>query len=98
MGILWLIHYINGDELGSDLDSEPNPMATLYYAEHVHIPQTRTQTPTSYFCTGQESESAPDNVNKPLTCKGHTKMSFQEDKTCLSLIVNFISSQLQTNF
>ena len=29
-------------------------MATLYYAEHVHIPQT--QIPTSYFCIGQESE------------------------------------------
>ena len=35
----------------------PNLMATLYYAEHVHIPQTRTQISTPYFCEGQESES-----------------------------------------
>ena len=30
----------------------PNPMALLYYTEHVHIAQTRTQTwiPTTYFC------------------------------------------------
>ena len=45
-------------------------MATLYYAEHVHIAQTRI--PTPYFCVGQEpeSESVPesvsDNVNEPF--------------------------------
>ena len=32
-------------------------MAILYYAERVHIAQTRTLIPTPYFCTGQESES-----------------------------------------
>ena len=46
-------------------------MATLYYAEHVHIAQTWTQIPTPYFCVGQvsESESVPEsvsgNVNEP---------------------------------
>ena len=46
----------------------PNLMAILYYAEHVHIAQTRTQIPTSYFCLGQESESesVSGNVNEPL--------------------------------
>ena len=45
-------------------------MATLYYAEHVHITQTRI--PTPYFCMGQESESefVPESisgiVNEPL--------------------------------
>ena len=45
-------------------------MATLYYAEHVHITQTRIPTPD--FCMGQESESefVPEsisgNVNEPL--------------------------------
>ena len=44
-------------------------MATLYYAEHVHIAQT--QIPTPYFCSGQEyeSESKPKcisgNINEP---------------------------------
>ena len=33
----------------------PNPMATLYYAEYVHIAQTWISTP--YFCIRQESES-----------------------------------------
>ena len=28
-------------------------MATLYYAEHVHIVQTRTQIPNPYLCIGQ---------------------------------------------
>ena len=47
----------------------PNPMATLYYAEHV---QTQTQIPIPYFCIGQESESesVPEsifgNINEPL--------------------------------
>ena len=45
-------------------------MATLYYAKHVHITQTRTQ--DLYFCTGQESksesvsESVSGNVYEPL--------------------------------
>ena len=30
----------------------PNQMATLYYAEHVHIAQTWTRIPTSNFCEG----------------------------------------------
>ena len=47
-----------------------NPMATFYYAEHVHITQTRTQIPTPYFCLRQESESKESesvsgNVNEP---------------------------------
>ena len=29
-----------------------NPMATLYYAEHVHIAQTQTWIPTPYYCVG----------------------------------------------
>ena len=33
----------------------PNLMATLYYTEHNHIAQTRTQIPTPYFRIGQES-------------------------------------------
>ena len=47
-------------------------MATLYYAEHVHISQTPTRIPTSYFRMEQESESESvqesvyGNVNKPL--------------------------------
>ena len=50
----------------------PNSMATLYYAEHVHIAQTWTRIPTPYFCVGQESkfESIPKsksgNVNEPF--------------------------------
>ena len=48
-----------------------NLMATLYYAEHVHIAQTQTRIPSPYFCTGQEfesesvSESVSGNVNEP---------------------------------
>ena len=44
----------------------PNPTATSYYAEHVHIAQTRTRIPTPYFCKGQEreSESLPGDVNE----------------------------------
>ena len=46
----------------------PNLMATLYYAKHVHIAQTRTRIPTPYYCVGQESESIPKsgNVFKPF--------------------------------
>ena len=45
-----------------------NPMATLYYAEHVHIAQTQTRIPTPYFCTGQESESesVPESISGNL--------------------------------
>ena len=49
----------------------PNPMATLYYTEHVHIAQTWTWIPTPYFCIEREceSESVPEsisgNVNEP---------------------------------
>ena len=35
----------------------PNPIATLCYAEHVHMAQTQTWMPTPHFCIGQESES-----------------------------------------
>ena len=51
----------------------PNLMATLHYAERVHIAQTRTLIPTPYFCVRQESEFASvsetisDNVNEPLS-------------------------------
>ena len=50
----------------------PNQMATLYYAEYVHIAQTQTPIPTHYFCIGQESESKclPESIsgseNEPL--------------------------------
>ena len=40
----------------------PNPMATLYCAEHVPIAETRTWIPTLYFCVGQESESESSDV------------------------------------
>ena len=49
----------------------PDPIATLYFAEHVHITQTRIQITTTYFY-GQEfksvsvSESVSGNVNEPL--------------------------------
>ena len=39
----------------------PNPMATLYYVEHVHIAQPRTQIPTPYFYTGYQSESESES-------------------------------------
>ena len=43
----------------------PNPIATLYWAEHVRIAQTRTLSPTPYFCIGRESESesVPESVS-----------------------------------
>ena len=46
-------------------DSDSNPMATLCCTEHVHIAQTQTLIPTSYFCIGQESESKsePESVS-----------------------------------
>ena len=50
----------------------PNPITTLYYAEHVHIAEMWTWIPIPYFCVGQESESesVPEpisgNVNEPL--------------------------------
>ena len=53
----------------------PNLMATLYYAERVHIAQTQARIPTPFFCIRQESESEyisvsvfkPNNVIKPST-------------------------------
>ena len=51
----------------------PNPMATLYCAEHVHIAQTRNRIPTPYSFVGQESEpefipeSVSGSVNEPLS-------------------------------
>ena len=62
--MLWLI-YIVGDGFGYPLGIRiPNLMATLYYSEHVHIAQTRTQIPTPYFCVRYESESksVPESV------------------------------------
>ena len=50
----------------------PNPMATWYCPEDVHIAQTWTRIPTPYFRIGQESESEfvresiSGNVNEPL--------------------------------
>ena len=43
----------------------PNPMATLYYTENVHIVQPQTRIPTPYFCIGQAfgSESVPKSVS-----------------------------------
>ena len=40
-------------------------MATLHYAEHVHIVQTRTGIPTPYFCVGQESKS--ESMSEPIS-------------------------------
>ena len=31
----------------------PNLMATLHYAEHVHIAENQTRFPTPYFCVGR---------------------------------------------
>ena len=42
---------------GKDSALDSKPMATLYYAEHVHIAQTLIRIPIPYFCVGQESES-----------------------------------------
>ena len=55
-------------DLGTDSVLIQNPMATLCYAESVHIVQTRTCIPTTYMCVGQESksESESGNVNGPL--------------------------------
>ena len=38
-------------------------MATLFYAEDVHIIWTRARIPIPYFCVGQESESVPESVS-----------------------------------
>ena len=56
---------------GTDSETDSNLMATLHYAETVHIAQTWI--PTPYFCIAQEakteSESGPEsvsgNVNEP---------------------------------
>ena len=44
-------------------------MATLYYAEHVHITQTQTGIPIPCLCIGPEpesiSKSISGNVNEP---------------------------------
>ena len=63
-------------DLGTDLDSDSKPYATLYYTEHVHIALILFQTwiPNCY-CThslgqipvlGLGFESVFGNVNKPL--------------------------------
>ena len=51
---------------GSDSDSKLDGYIVL--CRTFHIAQTRTQTPTPYFCTGQESEfqSVSGNVNEPF--------------------------------
>ena len=43
-------------------------MATWYHAEDIHIAQTQTRIPTSYFWKGQESEpeSVSGSVNEDL--------------------------------
>ena len=53
-------------EMDSDSDSELDGYIVL--CRTFHIAQTRTQTPTPYFCTGQESEfqSVSGNVNEPF--------------------------------
>ena len=62
----WLKH-IDGLGYGYGLGTQiPNPMAKVYYAEHVPIVQTWTPIPTSYFCIGQESES-----QSPEMCLSH---------------------------
>ena len=57
-----LLIYIDRDWLGIHTQ--------LYYAEHVHIVQTRTGIPIPYFCIAQQSKSVPEsvsgNVNEPL--------------------------------
>ena len=47
----------------------PNPMATLYCAEHVHIVQTWNRIPTPYSSVGQEFESEfiPESVSGSVT-------------------------------
>ena len=85
--------YANGSfrltEMDSGTDSDfgiPNPMATLYQAEHVHFAQTWTQIAIPYFCTGQESESesVPEsvygNINEPLLFVGHSRPVANDDQ------------------
>ena len=53
-------------ETDTEMDSKP-----IGYIVHLHIAQIQTQISTSYFCTGQESESksvtesVSGNVNEP---------------------------------
>ena len=62
-------------------------MATLCYAEHVHIAQTRTGIPTSYFCVGQESvyisvsKSVPESVSGNVKRPSHQGI-FEVNKSC----------------
>ena len=57
---------------GTDLDSDSKPNGYIVQCRTFNIVQTRTQIPTPYFCTGQESESksvpesVSDNVNEPF--------------------------------
>ena len=54
----------------------PNLIATLYYAEHVHIAQTQTYIPTRYFCVGQESnsESVPESISGNVNDPSHIEI------------------------
>ena len=47
----------------------PKPDAYIVLCRTFHIAQTRTPTPTLYFCKGHESEFVPGNLNEPLLSK-----------------------------
>ena len=50
----------------------PNQMATLYYAEHVHIAQTRTSIPTPYF-QGSHSDWKTWENRKAFSSQGKSQ-------------------------
>ena len=62
-------------------------MATLYYAEHLHIAQTQIWIPIPNFCVGQESE--PKSVSKPIFGNVNEldySVSESDVDTCISLV------------
>ena len=76
-----------------------NRMATLYYAEHVHIAQTRTRIPTAYLCIGQKSQSEslpvsePGNVFKPKTINPwHVKLFWNWNRDLFPQIQSWYQS------
>ena len=62
--LLWLI-YITRDRLGNRVGFGSQTRWLHCTTQHVHIAQTQTQIPTSYFCAVQESESkfVPESIS-----------------------------------
>ena len=61
----------------------PNPMATLYCPERVHVAQTRTRTPSDYFCKGEESESESVPESNSGGLEHHCKNSWSLSRVVL---------------